>query len=250
MRKFLVVLVVLAGLLVACAGNPAQAQSTDKITPTVEISSPEPTSEPTVLPTSIPTEEPTLVPTATPDLRTMVVLTIDDGWSVSVFDAMLDILSQHDSRATFFLVATASINLGPERLERLVMDGHEIAYHSYNHDDLDILQTWGTREWSEDYDRWVGVMMDLLGPELYAQGIRPYARAPYGLFSTGFIRMSEEKNLTYFGWDTDVHAIHRIPASEGSVVLGHVRQSDLADFEALVSSPIYRVVSLGEYFER
>ena len=252
MRKFYLVLAVMVGLLAACAGNPVPPAEVAASPTEASTLVPTATLEPTLVPTITlePTPVPTEAPTATPDTRIPVVLTIDDGWNREAFDAMLDILAENDSHATFFLVATASRRLGPERLARLVEEGHEIAYHSYNHDDLEVLQSWGTKEWSEDYGKWVAAMRDLLGPELYAQGVKPYARAPYGLFSFGFVQMSEDKHLQWFGWDTDVHAIHRIPAQDGDVILGHIRNSDLEVFRALLLDPSYRVVSLSEYLDR
>lgn len=160
---------------------------------------------------------------------------------------MLDILAAQNAHATFFLIATAAQGLGPERLARLVADGHEIAYHSYNHDALEVLQIWGTKEWVEDYDRWVAAMQLLLGKADYEEAVRPYARAPYGLFSAGFLAMAERKGLVWYAWNTDVHEVALVPPKDGTVVLSHVRQSDIAAFEALVSNVDYRIVSIGEY---
>lgn len=241
---------VMASLLVPCAGN--SAQSTEVVLSPTESLTLVPTAAPTMVSTIMleATTVPTEVHTATPDSRISVVLTIDDGWSREAFDVMLDILAENDSHATFFLVATASKILGPERITRLVKEGHEIAYHSFNHDALEVLQSWGTKEWSEDYEKWVAAMGDLLGPELYAQGVKPYARAPYKLLTSAFVRMSEDNHLQLVNWDTDVHAIHKIPAYEGDVILSHVRNSDLEVFRALLLNPSYRVVSLSEYLNR
>ncbi|MEX1068692.1 MAG: polysaccharide deacetylase family protein [Patescibacteria group bacterium] len=193
-------------------------------------------------------QEPT--PTMTPDDRIRVALTVDDGWSGASFDTMLDLLARHDTRTTFFLVTKAVYGLGPERMERLVADGHEIAYHSYGHDDLAVLQTWGTSDWLADYDRWDREMRAFLGEE-NSRAIVPYARAPYGLFSPGFMRMAEEREQLTFSWSATPGSLNRgIPLNEGDIFLFHVRQSDLGLFEDLLSrTEEFRFLSIGEYLQ-
>ena len=64
MRKFLIVLAVMAGLLAACSGN--SVQPTEVAASPTEAPTRIPTSEPTLVPTVIPTKEPTPVPTEVP----------------------------------------------------------------------------------------------------------------------------------------------------------------------------------------
>lgn len=48
---------------------------------------------------------------------------------------ILDLLQQHQVRATFFCTATFGLN-APELLERMIAEGHEVASHGYYHSDF------------------------------------------------------------------------------------------------------------------
>ena len=237
MNRFLAVVLMVSTLLSACGGDNALPNADVTATlehqsPTLEPSrtpNPEQTStlEASTTPTSpsTSTEEP--APSPTPDTRTVVVLTIDDGWIKGAFDMMLDSLSEYDVQATFFLIATAADQLGAARMRRLVTDGHEIAYHSYRHGVLEDLEKWGSVEWSEDYDHWAESMLSLLGEEQFNQAVRPYARAPYGLFNAGFLAMTEQKGLVPVSWSADAEMLARgVPLMNGDILMLHVSTSD------------------------
>jgi len=156
---------------------------------------------------------------------------------------MLDLLSEHDVRATFFFIAVAADRLGPERMQRLVGDGHEIAYHSYSHGPLEVLRSWGVAEWSEDYERWVESMRQILGEASYIRAVRSFARAPYGLRSTGFFLMTEQKELDLFNWSIDAQMLARgYPLSNGDILLLHV---SLTDVQALTDILMREDIYLG-----
>ena len=57
-----------------------------------------------------------------------VALTIDDGPDPAVTPKILDVLSQHNARATFFLI-TSRIPGNEEVVLRTVREGHELANH-------------------------------------------------------------------------------------------------------------------------
>ena len=62
----------------------------------------------------------------------MIFLTFDDGPTKRT-DEILDILSQRDIKATFFVVHHNDTGT-EERLKRIVNEGHSIGMHSYIHD--------------------------------------------------------------------------------------------------------------------
>jgi len=62
-------------------------------------------------------------------------LTFDDGPDPFNTPVILDILAQHDARATFFVVGR-SVTYFPELIERMVREGHTLANHTWAHDDL------------------------------------------------------------------------------------------------------------------
>ena len=62
-------------------------------------------------------------------------LTFDDGPDPYNTPVILDIMAQHDARATFFVVGR-SVAFFPELIERMVREGHTLANHTWAHDDL------------------------------------------------------------------------------------------------------------------
>lgn len=181
--------------------------------------------------------------------QAIYALTIDDGYGIQPFDQILAELRAREIKATFFLVALASINLGPERLAQLVEDGHSIAYHSYGHDDLHVLEGWGRQDWVDDFAAWQRVMQDLLGAEGFAAAYRPYARAPYGLFNLAFLKMTEELELIPVGWSNDPGDMNRgLVVKPGDIFLLHVRYPDAEILPELLDEIGLQVVSLDELF--
>ncbi len=64
-----------------------------------------------------------------------VHLTFDDGPSRVNTPIILDILRQHDARATFFVVGRSVVAF-PEVIERIISEGHTLGNHTWAHDDL------------------------------------------------------------------------------------------------------------------
>ena len=62
-----------------------------------------------------------------------VYLTFDDGPSKDVTPQILDILKEHDVKATFFVLG-ARVDLYPETVKRAFEEGHYIANHGYSHE--------------------------------------------------------------------------------------------------------------------
>ena len=69
-----------------------------------------------------------------PDVRSRVVaLTFDDGPSIWTAP-ILDLLEQHDARATFFVLG-GSVPGREDLLRRILADGHELGNHTSSHPD-------------------------------------------------------------------------------------------------------------------
>src|SRR5262245_12998710 len=66
-----------------------------------------------------------------PNSRKAIALTFDDGPSEST-SALLEILSEHDARATFFQIGR-NVERMPEIARMVAERGHEIGNHSYSH---------------------------------------------------------------------------------------------------------------------
>lgn len=58
-----------------------------------------------------------------------IALTFDDGPAVYT-DSVLDLLAQHDARATFFVLGTSLQTEYASRLHRMIDEGHQVASHT------------------------------------------------------------------------------------------------------------------------
>ena len=67
----------------------------------------------------------------------LVALTIDDGPDAVATPQILEVLSQFNAYATFFLV-TNRINSNEEIVTRIIQEGHEIGNHLTRHDQASI----------------------------------------------------------------------------------------------------------------
>lgn len=61
--------------------------------------------------------------------KKLVYLTFDDGPSKNT-DAILDLLSKYDVKATFFVLAKENMD---DKYRRIIEEGHTLAIHSYTH---------------------------------------------------------------------------------------------------------------------
>jgi len=171
-------------------------------------------------------------------------LTIDDGWRPDSLVTMLDILKEKGVKADFFLVGTAAISCEgkyPGILSRLADEGHRIAYHTYSHDGNEIQKA--KSSWlSSDYDDWMSLFKSILGSARFKKAFFRGARAPGGAFTDEFIRFTQKKGLTPYGWFSDPSTFNRgIPIKKGEILLLHVRFSDedyLARLDEFTDGPL------------
>ena len=104
--------------------------------------------------------------------RGEVAITIDDGPDPAVTPAVLDLLAEHGSQATFFCIADKA-RQQPALTRRIVAAGHSVQNHSLRHrHNFSLLGPRG-------FEREIGTAQDVLAD---VTGIRPHCfRAPAGL---------------------------------------------------------------------
>jgi|GEM_PF-1206698 len=100
-----------------------------------------------------------------------IFLTFDDGPSPQATSVILDLLKQHDIKATFFVLGRNALRF-PEIVRRLVAEGHELALHAQTHTDLLTL----TRDQKEAEIARSLSLLHWYFPDLRIRWFRP----PYG----------------------------------------------------------------------
>jgi peptidoglycan/xylan/chitin deacetylase (PgdA/CDA1 family) len=138
-----------------------------------------------------------LLPTAggaapTPCPGGVVALTFDDG-PVPETEAILDALKQQGFRATFFVLG-ANVQAYPQIAQRIVREGHAIANHSWDHQDLTLLTPdqvdWQIRSTNQIIRQVTGV-------------VPRFARPPYGNTNVAIRQIMANNRLTETIWSQD-----------------------------------------------
>ena len=82
----------------------------------------------------------------------IIALTYDDGPNPPYTDRLLDVLAQHNVKATFFLIGNR-IERHPETVSRIIAEGHQVGNHTYSHPLLGFLPPNYVRQEIERTDR-------------------------------------------------------------------------------------------------
>lgn len=151
-----------------------------------------------------------------------VALSFDAAWGNEDTQTLIDILSAHNVRATFFLVGNW-VEKYPESVQALADAGEEVMNHSETHPHLTALS-----------DAEVQAEVDRCADRIEAiTGARPTLfRCPYGEYDDAVIRAIRTLGVTPVQWDVDSLDWKGISAEEithrvlskvqpGSIVLFH-----------------------------
>jgi peptidoglycan/xylan/chitin deacetylase (PgdA/CDA1 family) len=161
-----------------------------------------------------------------------VALTIDDCYLSHILEKMESTLAEYpEMRVTFFPAGEALLSIEsklPGIWKRFAERGHDIGYHSFYHDNL---QVFSTEDALRDYDMWHDALNKVLGKESRVY----FARPPFGNVSTTFLNVCKQRGLVCtmwsWGWGgTDVKdtVAYTVPKTKnGDVVLMHTRTVDL-----------------------
>ncbi|WP_017586286.1 polysaccharide deacetylase family protein [Nocardiopsis ganjiahuensis] len=147
-----------------------------------------------------------------------VALTFDDGPG-EYTDELLDILEEHNARATFYLLGS-KVGSHKAEVRRMAEEGHEVGNHTWKHDDLATLSA---DEIKDDAERTDEAIAEVTGEK--PRTMRP----PYGSLDDT-AREAVEQPIVLWDVDTldwqnrDVDKILDITKDEtadGSVILLH-----------------------------
>jgi peptidoglycan/xylan/chitin deacetylase (PgdA/CDA1 family) len=120
-----------------------------------------------------------------------IALTFDDGPDPVHTRKVLDILDEHDAKATFFVIGRKA-EQHPDVVAEIARRGHEIGVHGFAHDRLFSLR--GPRRVRRDLERAVQVIERATNrrPTLF--------RPPIGHTNPTIARIAEQLDLTVVGW--------------------------------------------------
>ncbi len=118
-----------------------------------------------------------------------VALTFDDGPSVET-PQVLDILTEYEARATFFMIGK-QIENRPDTARLVIERGHEIGNHSYSHP---IYLYRSARETRRQLERTQQIIADVTGVTA------SLARPPCGVRTLAYFRAARELGLRTVQW--------------------------------------------------
>lgn len=123
--------------------------------------------------------------------KPMVALTFDDGPTPAYTTQILDCLKKYNAVATFY-VTGSRVNIAPELLNRMVLEGNEIGNHTHSHKQLTTLN-----------ENEIINEIKISQEEIYAIVHRypSTLRPPYGSYNDTVVKAS--KGLKIVTWSVD-----------------------------------------------
>ena len=184
--------------------------------------------------------------------KPMVALTWDDGPNGSTGEAIMDVLEANNGRGTFFIVGNRIDDFSSE-VQRMAANGHEIANHSWDHDEK--LSNKSSDYIAQEFAKTNSKVQEVAG-------VTPVlARLPGGIISDtvkGTITMP----LIFWSVDTldwkhrdagNVAGIIRSEVSDGAVILMHeLYKSTQAACEEIIpwlAQQGYQLVTVSELIQ-
>ncbi|WML43470.1 polysaccharide deacetylase family protein [Neobacillus sp. PS3-40] len=102
-----------------------------------------------------------------------IAFTFDDGPSPTYTNELLDLLNQHQIKASFFVVGSKAENY-PEIIQRMYREGHLIGIHNYVHQSNWFMSPWKVKQGLE---KSVQVIENIIG-------VKPtFYRPPWGVLN-------------------------------------------------------------------
>ena len=122
-----------------------------------------------------------------------IALTFDSAWGADDIESIIDTLSAHNARATFFVTGKWAEE-NSMVLNRLYRSGFEIGMHSYNHSDYSKMSA---AEIKADIEKCAGVIQSVTG------SVPCLVRVPSGAYDDTAIRTVEDSGRMCIQWSVD-----------------------------------------------
>jgi peptidoglycan-N-acetylglucosamine deacetylase len=181
--------------------------------------------------------------------KKIVALTFDDGPTSHTLE-ILDLLKNHDAKATFFCIGK-QIEMYPDIFKRIIQEGHNVGNHTYSHDKSMGFKK--TKELIYEIKKNNDIISQVSGKRTLL------FRPPFGVTNPRFRRALSATQMTAVGWsirslDTVVKDESKIMSriekniQPGSIILLHDTSQKsvnvLARLLACLSSNSYKSVLL------
>jgi len=180
----------------------------------------------------------------------VVALTFDDGSDGTNINNILQTLSTHNIKATFFLTGTGANN-HPQSIRNIANQGHQLGNHSYSHPyftQISLAETQSQLQRAEDTIR-----------QLTGKTTKPIFRPPYGAYNSTVLQRVGDAGYPYsIMWTIDTidwtgnsssdivaRVMNRI--TPGAIVLMHTG-AGASGTPAALPTMITRLKSLGYRF--
>lgn len=128
-----------------------------------------------------------------PNNANKIYLTFDDGPTPEITEWVVELLKEHNIKATFFCIGN-NIEKHPEIFQKVLQEGHSIGNHTYNH-----LKGWKTPK--EDYienTKWCEkIVLDHTKGAKRSKLFRP----PYGKIKTSQAKTLRKLGYKIIMWD-------------------------------------------------
>jgi peptidoglycan/xylan/chitin deacetylase (PgdA/CDA1 family) len=187
-----------------------------------------------------------------------IALTVDDCDLVHLLQRLERLFDTYpDFHVTFFpkgVVLLSNEEKDPGIWKRLHEKGHEIGYHSWKHDILDLFPT---EKIIEDFDRWYDAFRQVMKANVDVR----FARPPGGNGSPQFLEMCKVRNLVCTMWtlergwgDENTADVikYKVPQTRnGDIILMHTRTYQVETIHAAlpwVASHELKLVTLRELY--
>ena len=175
-----------------------------------------------------------------PTKEKVIALTFDDGPDPSETPAILDLLSQYEAKATFFVIGKR-VKQYPQLVMREMMEGHEIANHTYNHPYFN--QRYSTTRMISEMEQTNEAIFQVTGqkPHLF--------RPPGGYYSQKLVHVSKDLHFKIILWswhqdteDWNTPGVHKIV----NKVLNNARNGDIVLFHDHVEGKTQTIAALTQ----
>jgi peptidoglycan/xylan/chitin deacetylase (PgdA/CDA1 family) len=130
-----------------------------------------------------------------PNMENKIYLTFDDGPTPEITSWVLDILKEHQIKATFFCIGK-NIEKNPALFNKIIDDGHTIGNHTFNH-----LNGWNTpiEEYLDNIDLCKSKISKYKSKILNLP--TPLFRPPYGKIKTTQSKKLRQLGYKIIMWD-------------------------------------------------